>query len=272
MILIKGGRVIDPEKKKEWKADVALDGQKIAAIGEIENDGTYEQVIDAQGLVVAPGLVDVHVHFRDPGLTYKEDIQTGAKASAAGGFTTVVCMANTKPPVDNVETLQHVIAEGKKTGIHVLADATVSVGMKGETLVDMDALRAAGAAGFTDDGIPLMDGALVKAAMEKAKELNVPLSFHEEDPHFIKNNGINHGKVSDQLGIYGSPALAEDSLAARDCMIALHTGATVNIQHISSRYSVEAVRLAKMYDGEEAGSFTNGILGAFARSLPQEEK
>ena len=117
---------------------------------------------------MAPGLVDVHVHFRDPGLTYKEDIQTGAKASAAGGFTTVVCMANTKPPVDNVETLQHVIAEGKKTGIHVLADATVSVGMKGETLVDMDALRAAGAAGFTDDGIPLMDGALVKAAMEKA--------------------------------------------------------------------------------------------------------
>ena len=178
MILIKGGRVIDPEKKKEWKADVALDGQKIAAIGEIEDDGTYEQVIDAQGLVVAPGLVDVHVHFRDPGLTYKEDIQTGAKASAAGGFTTVVCMANTKPPVDNVETLQHVIAEGKKTGIHVLADATVSVGMKGETLVDMDALRAAGAAGFTDDGIPLMDGALVKAAMERAKELNVPLSFH----------------------------------------------------------------------------------------------
>ena len=106
------------------------------------------QVLDAKGLVVAPGLVDVHVHFRDPGLTYKEDIQTGAKASAAGGFTTVVCMANTKPPVDNVETLQHVIAEGKKTGIHVLADATVSVGMKGETLVDMDALRAAGAAGF----------------------------------------------------------------------------------------------------------------------------
>ena len=246
MILIKGGRVIDPEEKKEWKADVALDGQNIAAIGEIEDDGTYEQVIDAEGLVVAPGLVDVHVHFRDPGLTYKEDIQTGAKASAAGGFTTVVCMANTKPPVDNVETLQHVIAEGKKTGIHVLADATVSVGMKGETLVDMDTLRAAGAAGFTDDGIPLMDGALVKAAMEKAKELNVPLSFHEEDPHFIKNNGINHGKVSDQLGIYGSPALAEDSLAARDCMIALHTGAAVNIQHISSRYSVEAVRLAKM--------------------------
>ena len=245
MILIKGGRVIDPEEKKEWKADVALDGQNIAAIGEIEDDGTYEQVIDAEGLVVAPGLVDVHVHFRDPGLTYKEDIQTGAKASAAGGFTTVVCMANTKPPVDNVETLQYVIAEGKKTGIHVLADATVSVGMKGEKLVDMDALRAAGAAGFTDDGIPLMDSALVKAAMEKAKELNVPLSFHEEDPHFIKNNGINHGKVSDQLGIYGSPALAEDSLAARDCMIALHTGAAVNIQHISSRYSVEAVRLAK---------------------------
>lgn len=245
MILIKNGRVIDPERKKEWDTDLILDGTTISAIGNFEDDGTYEAVVDASGQMVAPGLVDVHVHFRDPGLTYKEDIQTGAAAAAAGGFTTVVCMANTKPPVDNAQTLQYVIEEGKKTGIHVLADATVSVGMKGEELVDMDALRAAGAAGFTDDGIPLMNEALVKEAMETAARLQVPLSFHEEDPAFIKNNGINHGAVSEKLGIYGSPALAEDSLAARDCMIALHTGATVNIQHISSRYSVEAVRMAK---------------------------
>lgn len=245
MILIKNGRVIDPERLEETMADVVLEDGVIAGIGHYEDDGAYEQVIDAKGCVVAPGLVDVHVHFRDPGLTYKEDIHTGAAAAAAGGFTTVVCMANTKPPVDSVERLQYVIREGKKTGIHVLADATITVGMKGQELVDVDALKAAGAAGFTDDGVPLMDGGLAKKAMEACARLDKPLSLHEEDPAFIQNNGISHGAVSEKLGFYGSSALAEDSLVARDCMIALYTGASVNIQHISSRYAVEAVRMAK---------------------------
>lgn len=245
MILIKGGTVIDPEKKTEEKADVVLDGERILALGQFEDDGSYEQVIDACGMTVAPGLVDVHVHFRDPGLTYKEDIQTGAAAAAAGGYTTVVCMANTKPAVDNIETLKYVVEEGRRTGIHVLAAAAISKGLAGRELTDMEGLKAAGAAGFTDDGIPLMDGTLVQEAMKEAARLNLPLSFHEEDPAFIVNNGINHGAVSDKLGIYGSPALAEDSLVARDCMIALHTGALVNIQHISSRNAVEQVRQAK---------------------------
>ena len=197
------------------------------------------------GLVTAPGLVDVHVHFRDPGLTYKEDIHTGAAAAAKGGFTTVVCMANTKPLVDNEETLRYVLEEGKKTGIHVLSCAAVSKGFKGEELTDMEGLLAAGAAGFTDDGIPLMDGPFVLKAMEEAARLDTVISFHEEDKSFIRENGINHGAVSDQLGIYGSPSLAEDSLVARDCMIALETGARIDVQHISSGYSVELVRLAK---------------------------
>ena len=189
--------------------------------------------------------VDVHVHFRDPGLTYKEDIHTGAAAAARGGFTTVVCMANTKPIVDNAETLRYVLEEGKKTGIHVLTCAAVSKGFEGKELTDMEGLLAAGAAGFTDDGIPLMDGPFVKKAMEEAARLGTVLSFHEEDKAFISQNGINHGAVSEKLGIYGSPALAEDSLVARDCMIALDTGAVVDIQHISSGHSVEMVRLAK---------------------------
>lgn len=256
MILIKNGLVIDPEHLTETTADVLLDGDKISGIGTYEDNGTYDQVIDAAGCVVAPGLVDVHVHFRDPGLTYKEDIQTGAAASAAGGFTTVVCMANTKPPVDSVETLRHVIEEGKKTKIHVLAAACVSKGMKGQELVDMDALLEAGAAGFTDDGIPLVNASMAKLAMEKVAQLNVPISLHEEDPQFIKNNGINHGVVSDKLGIFGSPSIAEDSLAARDCMIALHTGATVNIQHISSKNSVEAVRMAKKLGADVVAEVT----------------
>lgn len=284
MILIKGGRVIDPERGVDQVQDVVLDGGMIRSIGSsgeknIQNtdslgnteihtgmgngsgpeytaitetaagpDDTefvYEQVIDASGYVVAPGLVDVHVHFRDPGLTYKEDIQTGAKAAAAGGFTTVVCMANTKPPVDNVETLRYVIEEGKKAPVHVLADATISVGMKGQKLTDMESLKAVGAVGFTDDGIPMMNGQLVLEAMEEAARLDVPLSFHEEDPSFIRNNGVNHGAASEKLGFYGSPAVAEDALVARDCMIALHTKASVNIQHMSSKNAVETIRHIK---------------------------
>ena len=245
MILIKNGRVVDAKSKTDEVLDVVIDGGKIKTIGKVEDDGSYEQVIDASGCVVAPGLIDVHVHFRDPGLTYKEDIQTGSAAAKKGGYTTVVTMANTKPPVDNVETLKYIIEEGKKTGINVLPAACVSVGMKGQELTDMDALKAAGAVGFTDDGIPLMNEKLVYEAMKKAKELNVPLSFHEEDPAFISENGINAGAVAKELGITGSPALAEDSLVARDCMIALHTGASVNIQHISSATSVKVVKLAK---------------------------
>ena len=245
MILIKNGRVIDPKSGLDQVQDVVIDGGKIVAIGCVEPTGEYEQVIDAEGLIVAPGLIDVHVHFRDPGLTYKEDIQTGAAAAKKGGFTTVVTMANTKPPVDNVETVKYVLEEGKKTGINVLPAACITVGMKGQELVDMDALKAAGAAGFTDDGIPIMDQNLVKTAMLKAKELDVPLSFHEEDPAFISENGINAGPSAKALGINGSPALAEDALVARDCMLALHTGASVNIQHISSKNAVKMVKLAK---------------------------
>lgn len=245
MILIKDGRIIDPKRGIDDVLDLVIDGGKIKKIGKYQRSDEYDRVIEAKGLVVAPGLIDVHVHFRDPGLTYKEDIQTGAAAAKKGGFTTVVTMANTKPPVDSVETVKYVLEEGKKTGIHVLPAACVSVGMKGQELTDMDALKAAGAVGFTDDGIPLMNQKLVQQAMLKAKELNVPLSFHEEDPAFITENGINAGESAKKLGITGSPALAEDALVARDCMIALHTGAAVNIQHISSANSVKMVKLAK---------------------------
>lgn len=247
MILIKGGRVLDPKSGLDRIQDVIIDGNKVISVEAPagRDESLFDRIIDADGLTVAPGLIDVHVHFRDPGQTYKEDIQTGAKAAAAGGFTTVVCMANTKPPVDSTETLEYVLAEGKKTAVRVLSTANITLGMKGESLTDMAELRKHGACGFTDDGIPIMNAALVKQAMEEAVRLDVPLSFHEEDPAFICNNGINQGAVSKALGIGGSPALAEDVMIARDCMLALHTGATVDIQHISSGNSVQMIKLAK---------------------------
>lgn len=245
MIGIRGGRLVDPLSKTEKQADLLIENGKIAAVGEPLDESRCEQIIDAQGLVVAPGFVDVHVHFRDPGLTYKEDILTGAAAAAAGGFTTVICMANTKPPVDNEETLRYVLEKGKETGIHVLTCACVTKGMAGRELTDMERLRELGAAGFTDDGIPILDEGLLCSAMEEAARLQVPISLHEEDPRLIENNGINRGAVSEKLGLGGSPAEAEITMVERDCRLAEETGAALNIQHISTAGAVDAVRRSK---------------------------
>ncbi|MFA9380666.1 MAG: dihydroorotase [Acetanaerobacterium sp.] len=245
MILIKDGRVIDPVRGIDDILDVILDQGVITAIGKYQRDEKYERIIEAAGLVVSPGLVDVHVHFRDPGFTYKEDIHTGAAAAAKGGFTTVVCMANTRPAVDNTDTLRYVIEEGKKTPINVLTIAAITRGMAGKELTDMDELAKNGAVGFSDDGIPLMDERLVVAAMQKALALDLPLSLHDEHPALIVESGVNQGAVSAALGVGGAPSAAEDVMVARDCMLALYTGARVNIQHVSTKNAVKLVRLAK---------------------------
>lgn len=244
MLLIKNGYVMNPKTKDEGKKDILIEQGRIRSIGE-GLEVPEAEMIDAAGKIVAPGLVDVHVHFRDPGFTYKEDIVSGAKAAAKGGFTSVVLMANTKPAADNEETIQYVLDKGKTTGIHVETCAAVTVGMQGRELVPMEQLRKMGAAGFTDDGIPLLDEKLVREAMKEAGKLGVPLSFHEEDPAFIENNGINRGKASAHFGIGGSDRQAEISLVKRDLELALETGAVINIQHISSKEAVELVRQAK---------------------------
>lgn len=245
MILIKNGRVMDPKTGLDKVTDIVIENDKIAAIEKQDMDPKYERVIDAKGCIVAPGLIDVHVHFRDPGFTYKEDIQTGSKAAAAGGFTTVVCMANTKPVIDNVDTLRELLERAKTLPIKMLQASAVSKGLKGEELVDFQAMKEAGAIGFTDDGIPLMDVSKLKRAMELAKECNMPISLHEEDSSFIDAPGVNKGKVSAKLGYGGASHLAEDVMVARDVMIALETGASVDVQHISSGYSVDLIRFAR---------------------------
>ncbi len=244
MLVIKNGYVIDPKSGYEGIADITVKDEKIVAIGSEEIPAGAE-VIDATGLIVAPGLVDVHTHFRDPGFEYKEDICTGAKAAAAGGYTTVIMMCNTKPTIDNEETLAYVLNKGKETGIHVESCGAVSFGLKGEKLTDMEALAKAGAIGFTDDGISLMDEGILREAMLKTAALNMPISLHEEDASMITNNGVNRGKASEHFGIGGSPRDAEISLIERDLQIALETNAIVNVQHISSKEGVELVRKAK---------------------------
>lgn len=245
MLLIQNGYLIDPKSGREGNYDLLAENGRIVKIGKNLPKPAHCKVLDAQGLVVAPGLVDVHVHFRDPGFTYKEDMETGSAAAAKGGFTTVVLMANTKPPVDNVETLTYVLDKGKQMPIHIESCANVTVGMKGKQLTDMERLAEKNAAGFTDDGIPLMDPQIVREAMKRAASLDLPISFHEEDPSKISQNGIHHGKASAYFGIQGSPREAETSLIERDLEIALETGANIDIQHISTKEGVELVRQAR---------------------------
>lgn len=244
-MLLKNGFLINPKTHTQELTDIRILNGKISQISAGLVPENSEEVLDLTGLTVAPGLVDTHIHFRDPGLTYKEDLHTGALAAAKGGVTSVICMANTKPAVDSVETLTDILTRAKKEKINIYQTASVSQGLKGEIINDFKALKEAGACGFTDDGIPLLDAEFCSQAMKKAAELNMPISLHEEDKSFIANNGINAGPVADRLGITGSPAIAEDVMVARDCMLALHTKAPVVIQHISSGNSVALVRLAK---------------------------
>lgn len=243
-MILKKGHLINPATGTDAVMDIRFDNGIVQEIGTNLTPSVNEKVLDISGLVVAPGLVDTHIHFRDPGFTYKEDLHTGSLAAAKGGFTSVICMANTKPVVDSVNTLKDILTRAKGEKIHIYQTASVSYGLNGEKMTDFDALAANGACGFTDDGIPLMNAVFCYNAMKKAAELHMPVSLHEEDKSFIANNGINAGKVAEKLGIKGSLAVAEEVMVARDCMLALRTGASVVIQHISSGNSVELVRTA----------------------------
>ena len=254
MILVQNCRMIDPASQTDGLRDILIGEDRITKIAEagtinpaqITKEKEDElRILNADGLIAAPGLVDTHVHFRDPGAEYKEDILTGAVSAAAGGVTSVVLMANTNPHVDQEETLSYVLEKGAKTGIHVYTCANVTMDMEGDELTDMEALANAGAVGFTDDGKPLLDAKIARKAMQEAARVHKPISFHEENPAYIQNNGVNAGKASEYFGIGGSDRQAEIYMVRRDLSIALETGAEIVIQHISAAEAVELVRQAK---------------------------
>lgn len=250
-LLIRNARVISPDTGFDNQADIIIKDELIEKItkANANEPSDYDEVIDGSGLIAAPGLIDVHVHFRDPGLTYKEDIKTGALAAVTGGYTTVVMMANTKPVIDNEDTLKYVYERAEEVSdscpLHILSAVSVTKGLQGKELSDMEKLIKLGAAGVTDDGIPIMNENLLEEAFKSARALNVPISLHEENPELISENGVNAGPVSKALGLKGSPREAEISMIERDLPIAERTGVDVNIQHISTKEGVELVRKAR---------------------------
>ena len=243
-LLIQGGRVLDPAQGVEERLDILIEDGKIARLGgHLSADGT--QVLSAAGLVAAPGLVDLHVHLREPGFEAKETVATGCAAAARGGVTTLVAMPNTKPATDCPDIVRLVRDRAAPTGINVLPAGAVTVGQKGEQLTDFAALKAAGAPAFTDDGVPIQNLALLRQAMLEAKRLGLPLLDHCEDRDMVQNYAVNEGAVSQQLNLPGRPAIAEELQIMRDVMLAEETGAHVHICHISTAKGVEIVRQAK---------------------------
>ncbi len=263
MILIKNGRLMDPATGINDYRDLLIDDGRIMKIGfcgtldDMANESLLYRdssdnpessgltVIDASGMIVAPGLVDTHVHFRDPGFTDKEDIMTGALAAEKGGFTTVVMMGNTNPHMDNTDTLKYALEKGAETGINVYVCGNITKNMEGRELTDMDQLLEAGAVLFTDDGKPITDEAVMMAACKEAVRIGKVLSLHEENPEFIKENGVNTGEAAKALGITGSDREAEISMVKRDIAIAEETGASITVQHISTKEAVELIRKAR---------------------------
>ena len=226
--------------------DVLLvDGRVAARGGRVEGVGEAE-VVEAAGLVVAPGLIDVHVHLREPGGEHKETIATGARAAAAGGFTSVCAMPNTNPPIDDPASVGFVVAEGRRAGgarVHPLG--AISVGQEGRRLAEIGELVAAGAVGITDDGRPVMDSGLMRLALEYALPFGIPVADHPEDLGLSREGVMNEGLVSTRLGLVGKPNAAEDVHIVRDLLLAELTGGRIHLQHVSTAWGVEAIRQAK---------------------------
>ncbi len=249
MLFIKNAQVMDPYTGLDAKREILVDDRGIITAVDTKVDVPEGcAVYDAAGNTVCPGFIDTHVHFRDPGQTAKEDVASGMRAAAAGGFTTVVCMANTSPTCDNVDTLRYVHEQARKAGgfVNVKQACAITKGLRGAELTDFAALLAEGAPGFTDDGLNLTDMNLCLTAMEQAAAHDTVLSFHEEDRSLVLSAGVNFGsKAAEMFGVQGAKPSAEEAMVARDIALALRTGARVVFQHISSGLSVDLIRAGK---------------------------
>ena len=245
-ILIRGGRVIDPSRNSDGVADVYLQEGKVVSVGRniVGEDGC--QVIDAAGKVVAPGLIDLHVHLREPGQEDRETVATGAMAAAAGGFTAVCAMPNTDPVLDNQGAIGFVISQAQKAGkARVYPIGTVSLGQNGETLSEFGELVGAGAVAVSDDGRPVMTSHMMRTALEYARTFGIPVADHCEDMSLAHGGSMHEGIVSTRLGLKGIPSAAEEIMVARDIILAELTGGHVHLCHMSTRGSVELIRRAK---------------------------
>ena len=242
---IRNARVIDPAARRDAVGDVFVrDGRFVDSLTAAERRRARQ--VDARGLVACPGLIDVHVHFREPGQAHKETIATGSRAAAAGGFTTVVCMPNTSPVADNPGTIQlmkDVIA--RDAIVRVLPTGCITVGMKGQSLAPIGSLRRAGVVAITDDGDCVQSNDLMRRAVEYARMFDLPVMDHCQDHSMTQGAVMNEGVVSTRLGLRGWPNAAEDLIVARNAILSEHTGAHIHLQHISSRHSVDIIRRAK---------------------------
>jgi dihydroorotase len=242
---IKNARVIDPASKRDAVGDIfVLDGKIVAKLSPAARKRAKK--IDAEGLVAAPGLVDIHVHFREPGQTHKETIATGSRAAAAGGFTTVVCMPNTSPTADNAGTIQFIQdAVRRDAVVKVLPTGCITIGMKGETLAPIGSLKRAGVVAITDDGDCVQSNELMRRAIEYAKMFGLPVMDHCQDQSMTEGAVMNEGNMSIRLGLRGWPNAAEDLIVSRNVILSRYTGAHIHMQHISSAMSVDILRGAK---------------------------
>jgi dihydroorotase len=241
-ILIRGGRIVDPSQSLDRQYDLLLSNGVVAEIGEGLESGDHE-VIDAAGQVVAPGLIDLHVHLREPGGEHKETIATGAAAAAAGGFTSIVAMPNTDPPIDNPAAVGFVLAAGHRCGLaRVYPSGAITVGSRGDQLTEVGEMVEAGAVTITDDGRPVLRAGVMRLALEYALAFDIPVSVHAEETELSRGGVMNEGIISTRLGLTGIPNAAEDVMIARDLMLAELTGGRLHIQHVSTRRGVELIR------------------------------
>lgn len=245
--VIQNGRVINPLSGVDAICDLRIEGDKVAAIEKRIDAAEDDKVIDARGCYVVPGLIDLHVHFRDPGFTHKEDIQSGSDAAAAGGFTTVCAMPNTSPVADDPAVIADVMRRAKEYGkCRVYQAGSITKGMKGEELVDFAAMCRAGCRVFSEDGKSVMNSALMRQAMRRTAELSVPIFDHCEDALLAGDGVMNEGERSRELGLPGISNAVENTIAARDIMLAEETGAKLHLCHCSTQESVDLIWDAKM--------------------------